>query len=149
MENKLNLQYPQVHWEVFNFGVSGANTAQELNLYRELVRKYNMDIIVCAYYNGNDFSDNSLRLGRSPGIYMDFKEGSDELATFYPAPSRKKFPTGSMKTAGFMSGRNILSEMRSITYWLPEQLEKTRRSGIIFSFLLTIPRMTPWHIPGG
>ena len=90
LEDKLNLQYPQMHWEVFNFGVSGANTAQEFNLYRELVRKYSMDIIVCAYYNGNDFADNSLRLGRSPGIYMDFKEGSDKLTTLYPAPSRKK-----------------------------------------------------------
>ncbi|HER63404.1 MAG TPA: hypothetical protein ENO11_05440, partial [Desulfobacteraceae bacterium] len=90
LEERLNNRYPQRHWEVFNFGVSGANTAQEFNLYRELVRNYNMDVVVCAYYNGNDFSDNSLRLSRNPRIYMDFREGSDELITIYPAPSRKR-----------------------------------------------------------
>ncbi len=91
LENKLNLQYPQIHWEVFNFGISGANTAQEFNLYTKLVRNYTVDVVVCAYYNGNDFSDNSLRLSRSPRIYMDFMQGSEELITIYPAPSRKKF----------------------------------------------------------
>ncbi|MCL7487860.1 MAG: hypothetical protein M8357_06780 [Desulfobulbaceae bacterium] len=90
LENKLNRLYPRVHWEVFNFGVSGANTAQEVNLYRELVRNYDMDVVVCAYYNGNDFSDNSPRLSRNPRIYMDFMDNSDELTTIYPAPSRKK-----------------------------------------------------------
>lgn len=90
LEDKLNRRHPQVQWEVFNFGVSGANTAQEFNLYRELVRKYHVDVVVCAYYNGNDFSDNSVRLSRSPRIHMDFKQGSDELITLYPAPSRKK-----------------------------------------------------------
>lgn len=89
LEDQLNILQPQVHWEVFNFGVSGANTAQELTLYRELVRKYDMDVVVCAYYNGNDFSDNSIRLSRNPGIHMDFKHGSDELITLYPAPTRK------------------------------------------------------------
>ncbi len=90
LENMLNESYPQVRWETFNYGVSGANTAQEFNLYREVVRKYSVDVVVCAYYNGNDFSDNSIRLSNSPRIYMDFRQGSDELVTLYPSPARKK-----------------------------------------------------------
>jgi len=90
LEKKLNLLLPGTKWEVFNFGVSGANTAQELNLYRKLIRKYDMDVVVCAYYNGNDFSDNSRRLTRIPRISMDFRENSDELITLYPAPTRNR-----------------------------------------------------------
>lgn len=90
LEQRLNSQYPQARWEVFNFGVSGANTAQEFHLYKELVRRYNVDLVVCAYYNGNDFSDNSPRLSRSNRLYMDLHGETGELVTLYPAPSRNK-----------------------------------------------------------
>lgn len=44
--------------EVLNFGVSGYGTAQELLTLRERVWKYNPDIILLAFYTGNDFFDN-------------------------------------------------------------------------------------------
>jgi hypothetical protein len=89
LENKLNHLHPNKKWEVFNFGVSGASTAQELNLYREIIKKYDMDIVVCAYLNTNDFSDNSIRLSNNPRIYMDFAVGTDDLVTVYLNPTKK------------------------------------------------------------
>jgi hypothetical protein len=44
--------------EVFNFGVSGYGTAHELLTLRERVWKYNPDIILLAFYTGNDFFNN-------------------------------------------------------------------------------------------
>ncbi len=89
LQNKLNRLHPNKEWEVFNFGVSGASTAQELNLYREVVKKYEMDIVVCAYLNTNDFTDNSIRLSNNPRIYMDFSRNSEDLVTLYLNPTRK------------------------------------------------------------
>ncbi|GAB4346004.1 MAG: hypothetical protein Kow0089_23170 [Desulfobulbaceae bacterium] len=90
LEQELNRRYPLRHWEVFNFGVSGASTAQELVLYRKLVRRYDPDLVVLAYYNGNDFADNSLRLSRKPGIYMDLAQGSEELVVHRLSPERRR-----------------------------------------------------------
>jgi len=58
-------------WEVMNFGVSGASTAQELVLYEERVRSYNPDVVVVGFFLRNDVIDNSPRLGSSPRIYFD------------------------------------------------------------------------------
>jgi len=44
--------------EVINFGVSGYGTAQELLTLREHVWKYNPDIVVLAFYTGNDLFNN-------------------------------------------------------------------------------------------
>lgn len=90
LEEQLNRRYPQVRWEVFNFGIDGANTAQEFNLYRKLVNRFEVDGVVLAYFNGNDFSDNSIRLSRNPRIYMDVRQETNELVTLYPAPSRRR-----------------------------------------------------------
>lgn len=46
------------HVEVLNFGVIGYGTAQELITLRERVWKYSPDIVVLAFFTGNDFSDN-------------------------------------------------------------------------------------------
>ena len=89
LQKKLNRLYPKMKWEVFNFGVSGASTAQEFNLYKKVVKKYDMDVVVCAYTNANDFSDNSMRLSWNPRIYMDFKDDSDDLTTLYLNPTKK------------------------------------------------------------
>jgi hypothetical protein len=58
-------------WEVMNFGVSGASTAQELVLYRERVRRYRPDVVVLGFFLRNDVIDNSPRLGTNPRIYFD------------------------------------------------------------------------------
>lgn len=61
-------------WEVMNFGVSGSSTAQELVLYREVVSAYDPDVVILAYFEGNDLVDNSDRMTRAARIYMDFDE---------------------------------------------------------------------------
>lgn len=77
LEKKLDERNPEVHWEVFNFGISAASTAQEIILYRKLASKYDPDLVICAYYVGNDFSDNCDRLSWYPRLYMNLTEDGD------------------------------------------------------------------------
>ena len=89
LERILNERHPAVKWEVFNFGISAASTAQELVLYKKIAAKYDPDIVICVYFLGNDFSDNCDRLDSYPRIYMDI----DENGNLYVKPfslSRKK-----------------------------------------------------------
>ncbi len=74
LEKMLNRSHPQVKWEVHNFGVSGSSPGQEMVLYRELVASFDPDIVLCAYFVGNDLSDNSSRLSNNPRIYFDIDE---------------------------------------------------------------------------
>ena len=48
--------------EVINFGVQGYGTAQELIMLRKKVWDYNPDIVVLAFYVGNDVINNSPQL---------------------------------------------------------------------------------------
>ncbi|MEG4273489.1 MULTISPECIES: SGNH/GDSL hydrolase family protein [unclassified Microcoleus] len=48
--------------EVMNFGVQGYGTAQELIMLREKVWDYNPDIVVLAFFIGNDIINNSPQL---------------------------------------------------------------------------------------
>jgi hypothetical protein len=48
--------------EVLNFGVSGYGTAQELLTFRRYVRPYQPDLVLLAFYSGNDVRNNSRRL---------------------------------------------------------------------------------------
>jgi hypothetical protein len=89
LETLLNREYPQVRWEVMNFGVSAASTGQELILYRRLVTRYDPDLVVCAYYVGNDFADNSSRLDTNPRIYMNLDDEGNLYLEPYSA-SRKR-----------------------------------------------------------
>jgi len=77
LERMLNQSHPDVTWEVFNFGVSGASPGQELVLYRELVSRFQPDIVLCAFFVGNDLADNCRRLSHSPRIYFDLDESGD------------------------------------------------------------------------
>jgi lysophospholipase L1-like esterase len=51
--------------EVMNFGVAGYGTAQELIMLRDRVWQYSPDIVVLAFYTGNDVLDNSPTLGQT------------------------------------------------------------------------------------
>jgi hypothetical protein len=61
-------------WEVLNFGVSSASTGEELVLYREVAARYQPDVVICAFYVGNDLADNSPRLTHAPRLYFDLDE---------------------------------------------------------------------------
>jgi len=64
MENKLNLCHKKNNQkiEVINFGVTEYSTAQQLLTLRHYVWNYNPDIILLAFFSGNDISDNSKLL---------------------------------------------------------------------------------------
>jgi len=82
LQQTLNANRPDVNWEVMNFGVSGASTAQQIALYREVVSKYEPDIVLSTFFVGNDLSDNSKRFSSNPRIYFDF----DRDDNFYQLP---------------------------------------------------------------
>ncbi len=48
--------------EVLNFGVSDFGTAQELLALRETVAKYSPDLVLLAFFTGNDIRNNSKQL---------------------------------------------------------------------------------------
>ena len=63
------------HIEVMNFGVSGFGTAQEYLLLQVYVWQFDPDIIVLAFFSGNDVRNNSKQLSNDPNspyfIYND------------------------------------------------------------------------------
>ncbi len=64
----------QRSYEVLNFGVSGYGTAQELLMLRHRVWRYNPDIVLLAFFSGNDVRNNSAALNRDPAIpYFVYK----------------------------------------------------------------------------
>jgi len=91
MENELNSCKPEFYnnIEVINFGVTEYSTAQEFITLRNNVWKYDPDIVLLAFYSGNDVSDNSKTLSRKDyrpffsyedsGIVIDtsFRESKD------------------------------------------------------------------------
>jgi len=89
LERLLNESRPEVRWEVMNFGVSGSSTAQELVLYREMVADYSPDLVIVAFFVGNDYQDNSEPLSNSQRIYLRLNE-SGELVTHAPSQQRKR-----------------------------------------------------------
>lgn len=72
--------------EVLNFGVSGYGTAQELLMLRRRVWKYKPDIVLLAFFSGNDVRNNSAALnGDSAVPYFVYKEDRLVLDESYRA----------------------------------------------------------------
>lgn len=87
LERQLNESATDVRWEVLNFGVNGASPGQELVLYRELVREFQPDLVLCAFFVGNDLADSSSRLSTNPRIYFDI---DDDGQLRQEPPSRRR-----------------------------------------------------------
>ena len=85
LEDMLEEAHPGERWEVLNFGISGSSTGQEYLLYKEIASKYDPDIVLCAFFVGNDFGGNSTRLSSLNYIYFDV-DGAGVL-TQVPFPS--------------------------------------------------------------
>jgi hypothetical protein len=89
LEVSLGARWPDEHVEVLNFGVSSSSTGEELALYRRLVADYEPDLVLLAFFVGNDFSDNSRRLTQAPRIYFDLDDAGAlrrEWAPSAPGP---------------------------------------------------------------
>jgi lysophospholipase L1-like esterase len=52
--------------EVLNLGVSSTGTGQQLLLFRDRGRRYAPDVVVLAFFTGNDFRNNSRALDGDP-----------------------------------------------------------------------------------
>jgi hypothetical protein len=66
--------------EVINFGVNGYGTAQEYLTLKNWGLKYRPDLVLLAFFTGNDFTDNSLALGKHEGRpYFTAHDGKLEL----------------------------------------------------------------------
>ncbi|MBI2823675.1 MAG: hypothetical protein HYX69_03165 [Planctomycetia bacterium] len=90
LEQLLNESEPNARWEVLNFGISGSSTGQELALYRERVRRYKPDVVICAFCVWNDLADNCRRLTSSRArIYFDLDDGG-ELARLPTSAGRAR-----------------------------------------------------------
>lgn len=76
---------PGEHWEVLNFGVSGSGTGQQFVLYQELASQYQPDIVLCAFFVGNDFSDNNTRLSHRKQINFDLDEAGELVKLPFPS----------------------------------------------------------------
>ena len=75
LERLLGQSAPGDGWDVMSFAVSGSSTGQELALYREVASRYDVDTVICAFFVGNDFGDNSPGLTSSRHrIYFDVDE---------------------------------------------------------------------------
>ena len=63
--------------EVLNFGISGHGTSQQLLTLRQHVWPFQPDVVLLAFYTGNDISDNSRALKGTAGIPYHYYEGAD------------------------------------------------------------------------
>jgi hypothetical protein len=81
-EKKLNRCIPESYKNitVINFGVTEYSTAQELITLRNNVWEYEPDIILLAFYSGNDITDNSKKLSRKNyRPFFNYKNNNLEL----------------------------------------------------------------------
>jgi hypothetical protein len=62
LEQELNQLPGGVRYEVISLGVSGYGTASELLAYRDIGRLYSPDLVLLAFYPGNDIHNNSPKL---------------------------------------------------------------------------------------
>jgi hypothetical protein len=62
LERRLNAGHGGKKHEVIAMGVSGMGTLEEMLWYETEGRKYHPDLVLCAFFIGNDFRDNSREL---------------------------------------------------------------------------------------
>jgi hypothetical protein len=67
LERALNRKNGKKRYEIIAMGKSGMGTLEELLWYRTEGRKYHPDLVMCAFYIGNDFRDNSRELSQRKG----------------------------------------------------------------------------------
>jgi hypothetical protein len=75
LERQLADSFPDVRWEVMNCAISGAGPGQSLVVHREVASRYAPDLVLFAFYVGNDLGDSSRELTSSKHrIYFDLGE---------------------------------------------------------------------------
>lgn len=126
LEWMLNRAGNDAEWEVFNFGVSAASPGTELVVYRKLAAQWHPDIVLVAFFLGNDISDSSRELDNYPRIYFDIN-GDGQL---YQRPF-------SAKKAGLS---NTLNRHSRFYVW-----QKVRINRALHNARATVKALSPCH----
>ncbi|MEB3339392.1 SGNH/GDSL hydrolase family protein [Okeania sp.] len=105
LEQCTNLKGKKV--EVINFGVDGYGTAQQLLTLREKVWDFQPDIVLLAFYNGNDVTDNYRELEDNHyRPFFVYKNGKLELDLSF-----SKLPTS-------QANRYMITTVDKLPTWL-------------------------------
>ncbi len=124
--------------EVINFGVSGYGTAQELITLRRHVWQYSPDLVLLAFFQGNDVKDNSRTL--SEKTYRPFfRVENNELiedVSFRDTPYFKKSMSAWVKAKNKMINNSRLLQLlyhvkkTSLTPLQDEVKKETKQNNI-------------------
>lgn len=61
--------------EALNFGIAGSGTGQQLLVWRHHARRYQPDVVVLAFFAGNDLRNNTLAIQRGGRPYFVERDG--------------------------------------------------------------------------
>jgi hypothetical protein len=101
--------------EVFNFGVSNYGTAQELLTLRDRVWAVQPDLVLLAFFSGNDVWDNARDLKNDPELpYFRLKEGQLILDDSFKDSPRQRDERSWVRVAikGMIESSRVLQVVR-------------------------------------
>jgi len=78
LERKLNSLNFSLRFEVFNFGIPGAGTLEEVQVFKEKGLKYNPDMVILQFYE-NDFEDSLEIKAKTFELWEKYKNGTYKL----------------------------------------------------------------------
>lgn len=113
LERMLNERAQGKTFEVINFGVTGSSTGQELVLYRNLVREYQPDLVLCAFFVGNDLADNSHELSSNPRIYFELNDAGGLEQRPFSAGSASVSALLNRHSRLYVWQKRVMSSLRS------------------------------------
>ena len=131
LQERLNQLDETSRWEVLNFGIPGSGTGPEYVFYRELAHRYQPDVVLCAFFVGNDFGDNSTRLTQRKRIYFDL----DEEGELVQLP----FPTLRVHL------NELLNEYSRLYVWQKKMLDVMKRQEIPAEVTDPLAARHAWH----
>jgi len=105
--------------EVLNFSVPGFGTGQEWLMYRNIARKFSPDLVILAFFPGNDVRNNHRELERAvnPSLvpFFQLKDGRIKIDTgFRTHPEFRSKRSGLRK--GYYTLREYLRTLQLISY---------------------------------
>ncbi len=107
--------------EVINFGMHGFGTAQELQMLRHYVWDYSPDVVLLAFFTGNDVQNNSRELQQDPyRPYFVHQNGSLVLDdSFLQAPGfQTQFDAGHRFASWVVDNSRVLQVMFAARHYM-------------------------------
>lgn len=119
LEKMLNNASSGRRYEVLNFGQSGFGTADEYSRWLNYGLKYHLDLVVVAFYPGNDVRNNSQALNtETTACYFD-RHGGDKLVLDCSMVNAYVASQGTLKKAWqWLTRRSYLASLLSERLYL-------------------------------